>query len=189
MDQVGICNLALGWLGATPIVSIADASTEAQLCAANWAAVRDAVLEAKAWTFATERTNLAADGVAPSYGFGVRYQVPSTLLRILEVDDGSGYGDLEWVREGAYLLTDQPAPLYIRFVKRVEDPALWSPGFVMAMSYRLAAVLTISLTENRASHADLWRLYVQALEDAARLDGMQGRAERQRQSVLTLRRY
>lgn len=188
MNQVAICNLALGWLGANPITSIDDASVPAELCKANWDAIRDSVLEAHAWTFAVERGQLAADATAPAYGWGNRFQVPSTLIRILEADDGTGYADFEWVREGAYLLTDQPAPLYIRYVKRVEDPALWSAGFCMALAYRLAAALTVSITENRANHADLWKLYQATLLEAARMDGFQGRSERVRSSVIAQRR-
>ncbi len=189
MDQVGICNLALGWVGAKLITSIDDDATGAELCKANWDAVRDAVLEARAWTFAVERANLAADPVAPAYGWAARYQVPADRLRVLEADDGSGRADFEWQREGAYLVTDQAAPLYIRYLKRVEDPALWSPIFAIAMSYRLAVVLSVPLTENRSLQADLWKLYDQALREAATRDGMQGRSEQVRPSSLAARRF
>jgi hypothetical protein len=189
MDQVAICNLALGWVGSNPITSVDDASTTAELCKANWDAVRDAVLEAKAWTFAVERTSIAADATAPAYGYTLRYQVPSTLLRVLEVDDGSGHGDIEWVKEGQHLLTDQASPLYVRYLKRVEDTALWTPAFAMAVAYRLAFVLATPLTENRSLQSDLWTLYQKALKDAAHFDGMQGRAESTRVSELRYRRW
>ena len=189
MDQVGICNLALAQVGSNPITSIDDASTAAQLCKTNWDAVRDAVLEARAWTFAAQREQLAADSTAPAYGWSTRYQVPSTAVRVLEADDGTGYADFEWVVEGGFILTNQAAPLSVRYLKRVEDTALWSPGFTMAMAYRLAFVLVIPLTENRSLQSDLWSLYQKALTEAGRLDGMQGRSEHVRPSALVQRRF
>lgn len=189
MDQVGICNLALGWVGANPITALDDASTNAQLCSANWDAVRDSVLEAREWTFAVDRVELAADATAPAFQWGLRYQLPSTCVRVIEADDGSGYSDFEWVKEGRYLLTNQAAPLAIRYVKLVEDTALWSPGFAMAMAYRLAFSICIPINENRTLQGDLWSLYQKTLTEAGRLDGLQGRSEHVRQSALHQRRW
>jgi hypothetical protein len=189
MDQVAICNLALGWLGANPITSIDDASVTAELCKANWDAVRDVVLEAREWTFAIKRASLAADATAPEYYWGLRYQLPSTCVRVLDADDGSGYADFEWVKEGQYILTNQAAPLRIRYVERVEDTALWSAGFGMAMAYRLAFAICIALTENRSQQNDLWALFQKSLTEAARMDGMQGRSEHVRVGALHQRRW
>lgn len=189
MDQVGICNLALGWVGANPITSIDDASTTAELCRNNWDAVRDSVLEAREWTFAIKRASLAADATAPDYQWGLRYQLPSSCVRLLDADDGSGIADFEWVKEGEFILTNQAAPLRVRYVELVEDPLLWSPGFVMAMAYRLAFVICTPITENKGLQGDLWGLYQKALTEAARLDGMQGRSEHVRISALYQRRW
>jgi hypothetical protein len=174
VDAVGICNMALGWLGAGTITALTEASTLGELCAANFNPVRDAVLEERAWRFATQRRSVAADPVAPAYGAAYRYLIPSQVIRVLEVSDGADQL-LDWQREGDYVITDQASPIYLRSVERVDDTARWTPGFTMSMATRLAATLAITLTENRALQADLWSLYARRLQEAGAKDGMQGR--------------
>lgn len=177
MDVVGICNAALGLVGSGSITALDDATTEAGLCTRLYTPARDAVLAERVWTFATERVTVAADATAPAYGYAYRYAIPSTTLRVLEVGDGTSSSDVDWRREGAFVLTDQAGPIFMRVLKRIEDPALWSPGFVQALTYRLAADLCTPLNENRTLRADLWNLYQSSLKTAAYTDGMQGRGE------------
>jgi hypothetical protein len=184
MDQVGICNLALGWLGVKPITAMDDATTEAELCDANWDVVRDAVLEARQWTFAVERAQLAADASAPISGWTARYQVPADCIRVLSADLGDDTNEIDWQREGQFVVCDEASPIFIRYLKRVEDTLLWSPSFCLAMACRLALVLVVPLVENRALQADLWKLYAQAIRDASALDGMQGRSTQRQTSTL-----
>lgn len=189
MDVVGVCNAALGLVGATSIASLTDSSTNADLCNRMFAICRDAVLEDREWTFAVERLSIAADADAPAYGWTKRYLVPSTVLRVLNADDGSDMNDVEWVREGAYILTDQGSPLKMRALLRVEDPAKWSPGFTLALTYRLACALAGPLTENRAKEESLFNLYRVALKAAATSDSMQGRSQSLGPSPIALSRY
>lgn len=177
MDLVSLCNAALGLVGAQPITALTDDVTTATLCSRLLPMCRDAVLEEREWTFAVSRQVLAADTTAPAFGYDYRYLVPSTVLRVLQLEDGTTSTDVQWVREGAYLLTDQAAPVYVRWLTRVEDPALWSAGFTQTLIYRLAAALAVPVTENRTLQADLYQLYQRALRDAAATDGMQGRSQ------------
>lgn len=176
MDVVGLCNAALGLVGATAITSLTDASTNAELCNRIYTICRDEVLSQKEWTFAVTRASLAVDGTAPEYGRTKRYAIPSTAIAVLQATDAEET-DIEWVREGAYILTDQASPIKVRLLTRVDDPALWSPGFTMAVTYRLACALAGPLTENRAKEESLFNLYRVALKSAATNDGMQGRSQ------------
>lgn len=177
MDVVGICNQALGWVGETPIAALDDATRKAELCNENFGPARDAVLEARAWTFAVERRELAADATAPAFGYSTRYQVPSDVLRVLACDDGSGAWDMTWEREGAYLLCDVASTLRVRVVLRSEDPTKWSPAFCEALAYKLAGLLVIPLAADAALQERLAALYEHCLQRAGRLDGRQGSAE------------
>jgi len=189
VDQVGICNLALGWLGAQKITSIGDASVNAELCAANWDATRDAVLEARAWTFAVKRVQVAADATPPAYGWGARFLLPTDCIRVLEAGDGTTASDIEWQREEGYLVTDQASTLYVKYLARIEDTVQWTAGFVQAMAYRLAFALAMPITENAGLQSALWALYAKVLQDAGARDGMQGRSEKRPESTLTYRRF
>lgn len=177
MDPVAICNFALGLVAGKLIVTLDDETTEARLCKVSFDQVRDAVLEAKAWTFATRRYVLAPSAEAPLFGWGKQFPLPADVLRVLWCDDGSGDRRLDWAREGQAILADVEA-VHLVAIARVEDAALWSPAFAQAMATRLAAELAVPLSENRSLQADLWTLYERKLKEAATLDGMQGRAER-----------
>lgn len=187
-DPVAICNLALGWLGAKLITSLDDRANEARLCKAGFDLARDAVLEARQWTFATDRAELAADAEPPVWGWSHRYALPANTLRVISCDDGSWAGRLRWVRERGYILADHAGPIYARVILRIEDPAEWSPGFTRALAARLAADLAVPLAENRALQADMLQLYAAEIREAAARDGMQGRTDRVHPSPLADRR-
>lgn len=177
MDQVAIANLALGWLGAARITNFNDPSRPAQLIATNFEAIRDALLEDRDWSFATERMALQPDPVPPPFGFGARFQIPSRVLRVISADDGTG--SLHWAREGQFIVTEPKlATLSVVAVVRVTDCALFSPAFAQALAARLASDLAVTITENRILQADLWRLYQAKLADATVNDGRQGRTQR-----------
>jgi hypothetical protein len=177
-SAVEICNLALGWLGAKLIAALDQenpASAEEELCAANYGAALKAVLEAKAWTFATARVELEPGEESGIAEYPRRFAIPGTVVRVLAVDDGTGAFDVNWVREGDRLLTDDVLDkAYVKAVLFVEDAAKFTPGFVRALAYRLAADLAMPLTENRARAEAMEALYERALAKGGALDGAQG---------------
>jgi len=84
-SPVEICNLALSWLGGDLIISLTDDSTEAKLCNAVYAPLRDAVLEEREWTFATRRIQPPALVAGPLYGYDKAFQIPIEVIRVLQV--------------------------------------------------------------------------------------------------------
>lgn len=203
MDPVAIANLGLGWLGQGRITSLEDGTTTAERVNDAFAGLRDAVLEDRDWTFAMERIAVNKEAAAPVFGYTSKYAIPSNVLRVVSVSDDASAVDafaysvglasssgLDWVKEGRSILANtSAATLNVLAVVRVEDVALWSPGFCQALAARIAADLSVSLTENRSLQADLWKLYEGKLRDAAANDGRQGRSPRLRNSTLALRRY
>ena len=173
MDQVGLCNAALDLVSANRITSIDEASIGARLCKGNWAIVRDAILEAKEWTFAIRRERLSAETTGPAFGFAASYAIPSDVVRVLTARTADDR-PVEWVREGWKLLCDEAGGLDVRFIIRVEDTALWSPGFQVAFTYLLACRITSAINEDAGREAQLYKLYEVALKKAATRDGMQG---------------
>lgn len=193
MDAVGICNLALGWLGADKISQLdeeAPLSTEEELCARLYPAAVRAALEAKPWTWATKRESLGAPAATGLPDFPSKYAIPSTVVRVLMCDDGSGTGDIEWRREGGYVLAEtSPTTLYAKVVTLEEDPSKFSPGFIRAVASRLAADLAMPLTEN-VKVADRFEVRYQVeLHKAGAADGAQGRSEGSRPSICAARRW
>lgn len=176
MDQVSLCNTALGQLGEALIASLDDESAEAELCKVNLPVAIQVALEARPWMFATEWVEIPADVAPPANpGFPARFELPPTAIKVHRVTDGAGC-PLAWVRERRFVLAEGPSALAcVTFL--VEDPGEWSPGFVLAVAYLLASMLAIPLTENRARHVDMLQLYQAQLKDAGVRDGQQGTPE------------
>ncbi len=186
MDQVAICNLALGLVGVAPIASLDDESRVAQLCNVSFAAARDAVLEARPWSFAMKRRTLPADANAPDWGPGKRFPLPAVVLRVVEASNGDQPLE-DWRVEDRAVLTDFAGPVKVRAIEQVDDVSKFSPGFVQALAAYLGYVLAVPLTESRTLKADLWQEYQARLKDAGALDGMQGRSK-QRMTASWVRR-
>lgn len=54
-------------------------------------------------------------------------------------------------------------PLYMSFIKRVTDPTKYSPSFINALAFRLAAELSINRTESQNKYAAMMQMYEGAL--------------------------
>lgn len=174
MTQVEVCNLALGWVGSELITSISDTSTPARLCRASWNSSRDVVLSGHEWAFAVRRFTLAADSVAPAFGYERRFPIPSSVLRVLRCVDGEGYA-VEWQREGSYIVSDE-ATIYAVCLIRVETTADLPEYFGQALACLLASQFAIPLAQDSALQATFFKIYKMTVKDAANIDSMQGRS-------------
>lgn len=189
-EEYQIINLALSRVGIERITS-ADWTTPATEQALNasavWQYVRDEVMSAKDWRFAKIRV-LLGQGVELdddiNYGFDYGYQLPSDFLRLAKGTKTKTKWD-EPVYPAGYeykvetvstlsgdllcLLIDYNnvnEDMYIVYIKRQLTVTLWSPQFINALAFRLAAELAIPRTEGRAKYLDLMESYKQALAQA-----------------------
>lgn len=179
-SQIEIINRALSFLGAKPITSLTDGSTEADVMSAVYDGIRDVVMESREWAFASARIELAKDVATPPYGFGSQFSLPSGVLRILDVrsdtkESRTTYNSLDWVREGDKIYCDAERA-FCRYMKRITDTTLYPPSFQHALATRLAAETSITFTESSTVRKEMWALYAAALQEAASLDSLQGRS-------------
>lgn len=199
-SEVAICNQALGWLGGELITSFSDNSDEAKLCSANYALLRDAVLEEREWTFAVERIELSRLAAVPKYGFNYQFQIPATVIRVLQVSrkgDSNGivgtterygtglgsYDEVLWLKEGTTIRTNA-SEIYARVLQQVTDPTKHSPAFDQALAARIAMDLAIPLTNSRTLQKDMAAMYGEKIALAAASDGLQGRSLKVRSTSL-----
>lgn len=169
-SEVDICNLALGLLGANPIISLADSDP----CNDNYAVCRDACLEDVDWSFATTRFLLSSPDVdAPAFGYAYQFMLPPEALRIVEVNENQG----EWVREGNRILTDD-ARCEVRAIVRVTDVRQFPNAFVQAVATRLAAIIAIPITNSDSMAKTMMSLYRAFQAESAGNDGRQGSNQR-----------
>ena len=188
-SQLDICNLALSWIGGKKISDLAEDSVEAQLVSTNYPLSRDAVMAARMWTFATKTATPSPSAGTPPVPWTYQYQLPSDCLRVFRVLDGQ-QNPTAWVRQGNYVLANVTG-IVMTYVSQVIDTSLFSPGLVQALAARIAADLAVTYTENRSLQADLWAIYEKKMEEAAAVDGSQGRSDRLNRAptYLSSRRY
>lgn len=192
VSEVSICNQALAWLGQKSITSLDQLSVNAEWMANNYPFIRDALVESRAWTFATVRSYSTTANRDP-WDTKYSHVAPVGWLRILGVWTGPQYYNSstpseEWSLESGYLLTDS-ATVYMMGIARVTDTGKFSSLFVQALAARIAADACIPFTTNRQLQADLWTLSIEKLAEAAAVDGMQGRAQKTTSHTLVNARY
>ena len=90
------------------------------------------------------RASLAKRTTSPVFGYDDEYQLPTDCLRVVEVPESR----LPWVVEGRKLLSDEGAPLNIRYIRREEDPNQYDPLLFSAIAARLALEMAEELTQS-----------------------------------------
>lgn len=185
-SETDICNLALQWLGEGRILTFENAPEPENpekarlrsLCKLNYPNARDAVLEAGDWTFANRiyQFNRLADPVdndpRPPLT-GNAFQVPADVLRIMQVDDGSGNVNKPWYRfEDRVFFEGENC--YGDTIIRVENTVQFTSGFVQALAARLAADLAMPIRDSNTLQERMWMLYERKLAEALANDGRQG---------------
>jgi hypothetical protein len=186
MDEVTICNQALGWLGEPNITSFEDGTKAAGLCKVNYPILRDAVIEARGWYFASVTYVSASVGEPgeqpdfPAWGDGFVHAIPADWLQVFQVYtniDGPEKVQAQWYREGNYIVANSNR-VYMKGVTSVEDSKDFSVLFTQALAARIAADLAIPLTGDKTMQANMWSLYNDKLIEAASRSGQQARSER-----------
>lgn len=147
---VDIVNRALSNLGEDATVSSIDppeGSAEAEHAAIFYPMARDALLEMHEWRFATKRVMLAQT-ISDTFEWSFAYAIPSNMLRVLAVlpvtasadADGEAY-DQQLDSTDAQIILTNCAEASIKYTARVTDPARFTPLFVEALSWLLAAYM------------------------------------------------
>ena len=181
-SSIEIANRALTKLGAARIISFGDDNKQARAVQSMFDIVRDAELRAHIWSFAIKRASLAALTSTPDWGYTYEYQVPSDLLRILQVNDvynGPSFEDYRnqsvagYALEGNKILTDFAAPLRIRYVAQITDTSQWDSTFVEAFACRLAVEMAEDLTQSNTKRELAQKEYEQALMMAIKAGGLE----------------
>jgi hypothetical protein len=174
-SEIDVWNLALDMLHEAP-VSAVDEDTSVRLWfSRNTAPTRDSELRKFAWNFALARAEIAASVDEPAWHWSYKYDLPGDCLRMMALrHNGAINGTLiPYELEGGSILTNQTAPLKLRYIKQVTTVALWDPLFVDVMAAKLASKMSHWLT-GKGSFAQLAEQnYQQTLREARRIDAIE----------------
>lgn len=175
--EAGICNSGLSKLGNNRINSLTDGTPAANLCLEQYGKLRDDLLRAHDWNFAASRVKLGQLSSTPAFGYDHQYALPSDWMRTISVHPDC---------EGAVLLTDyvtessaiegrillaNVTDVYMRYVRKLEDPNVMDPAFREALAWRIAVELAVPLAKSGSLRDRMSAGFENALAVARSVDG------------------
>jgi hypothetical protein len=100
------------------------------------------------WAFAKKQLSITADSAPPTQGFTKKYALPADflqLIRVENIDSSENFG--QWEIVGGFLHTDLGSPVKIDYTWKQTDVTKFPPPFTEALIARLAAKISMPLTQ------------------------------------------
>lgn len=171
LSDIALASRALIRIGAAPISSFNDGTAESEIAGALFAPVRDALLSAYGWSFALGQVRLTQLQAEPVADYRYAFALPTDFLRALSAGTGGrGRGVNYRVARGA--LHTNVDEIMLTYIFRPEEEE-FPPYFDAALMARMAAELTIPLTENTSRAEAMFRLAELEYERARQIDAQQ----------------
>lgn len=152
ITKIDICARALVMIGAQPITSFTDGSTEALVANNVYEDITKAALTRHKWRFATTQQQISLLTNTPTGRYDYAYQVPTNpeVLQIntITVNDYV----IPYARYQDYIYVDgygSQNTLIMDYVYRV-DESYFPPHFVLALEYELASIFAGSVARDSA---------------------------------------
>lgn len=178
MINVEICNIALGYLKATPIASW-DQNTESALqCRRLYDLTRQTLLRAYPWSFARKIIALAKlPGSVPDWRY--LYQQPADCLGIRKIYTGDSIHAFKSHMEqyAVFSLSETTQAIacnlpnaWMDYTFDLNNTAAFPADFIKAFSYLLASELAIQLSADTSAKELNFSLYQEALAQALKMN-------------------
>ncbi len=151
--------------------SIEDGSSDARQARIMYDARRRNVLEALDWNFARHRIlpgAVIANTPTPD-GMPYAFSPPPQCIRVRNLTQGGA--DLTWRRE-AHVYTNGDAPQVI-YTKDETNVALFTPSFVLALEYLLAAQFAMVFARSVNRSDRMLENFRNAMREADRMEGVE----------------
>lgn len=162
ISETSICNMSLGRIGAKRLNVLAtDSSVEATHCNLHYEQTRDALLKSHIWRFALGRSELSEDTESPDFEWNHQYILPDDYLRQVGL-----YGtENSYAMEGQRLLTNDDE-VNLRYIRKITDPAKFTPLYVEVLVLQLAIKLVMPLSQDKVLRRELLDELAPLLADA-----------------------
>lgn len=172
--KIGIINRALQILGQPAITSLNENSRGAKAMNRAYDSVFVSELEAHTWNFAIKRAELAADATPPIFGKSNYFPLPADFL-YLAPDETTLDNPLnhDFNIEGHSIVSDEAAPLPIRYVSLSVTESQFSATFAEAFSCSLAMACCEELTNSNGKMQTVSAIYDKAIKIAKRRNDFQ----------------
>jgi len=178
--QLEIVNAALVALGGTGRLAALDSSDpQGEKALSVYDIARDGILSCHWWDFAMRRAQIAAEADAPVFGWKYAYLLPDDCLRVYRLNQAPRERKA-WEVEGGRLLSDEPGPIDLRYLARLEDESAWPAFFTDAFVAELASRLALAVANTNTIATAAAQTAQRRLADAKWQDAQQrGRLERE----------
>lgn len=172
--KLGIINRALQMLGSQSISNLNENSRGAKAMLRAYDSVFLSELEANTWRFSIKRASLAADATPPLFGKKKAYPLPGDFLYLAPNEttyDNPNRRD--WEIEGASIISDDDAPLPIRYVSSNITESSFSATFAEAFAAALALATCEEITNSNTKLQNISALYDAAVKRAKKRNDLQ----------------
>lgn len=170
-SAISLCSKALIKLGARPIVSFNENTAEAEIASQLYTSVRDAMLSAYPWRFATSQSELARLAENPKADYAYSYQLPNDFLRVLSAGASSSGRGLNYrICEKTLQCNASNVMLTYIFDPKEEN---YPPFFDALLVAQLAAEFCLPLTESASRCEFLVKQAQKSFADAKLIDAQQ----------------
>lgn len=160
--DVEIASLALTRIGHEGVSSFSASGNKAsRWFNSNFETIKKALLREHPWNFAIKRVALVAT-TAPVNEYSNAYTLPADFLRVVRIngDAKAGYR----VERGT--LATYEATATLEYVYDVTDESAFSADFTDLLAQRLAAEISLYMTDSSGTAEMSWKLYEQKLARA-----------------------
>ena len=171
LSDIGLCSRALIKIGASPISSFEEGTAQSEIAGALYEQVRDSLLSAYAWSFATGQVELAKLTESPTADYTYAYELPTDFLRALSAGYGSRGRGLNYRIMSGKLHTNA-SEVVLTYIYCPEEES-FPPYFDSVLIARLAAEFCIPVTENTSRSETLYKRAEEEYKRARQSDAQQ----------------
>ena len=172
ISQTRVANHALQKLGAALISSMEEDTREARTVKACYSILRDRELRAHSWNFSIKRAALAPSATVPAFGFAKAFPLPADCLRILPPARHVDW-TIENINGVSHILTNEGTVIYLRYVARITDEAVFDELFVDMLACKIAWHCCETITQSNQKKADVMQEYKDARAEARRINAFE----------------
>ena len=183
VSSIDVINAAIRLVDGNRIASLTDGSANANIANDLYSLIRDELLVASTWRFATRLSTLAQSSDDPIFGYDNAFFLPSDWLRTVSVHDNDrGVGALDFEEadvDGIGVLFTSVDTVYLKYIYQLTNLNRASAGFRKALITALARDFSVPIANSNTMYENYRKKAISDLNRAKATDSL-GSPSRQR---------
>lgn len=172
--KLGIINRGLQYLGQPFLSQLNENSIGGKCMRGAYDSILLACLRENVWKFAIKRASLAADAAVPIFGKARYFPLPGDFIRLAPNEATySSPTHRDWEIEGNKIVTDDTAPLPIRYVSSSITESDMDTLFAEYLSIELAIACCEQITNSNTKIQNLFVLKKEIMSRAKKTNSIE----------------